>query len=345
VPRLIRASAPDAWRAALEGLPFAFGHLPEYVLAAAGVVGGEPLLWSFESPGGARAACPVLRRADGAGSDIATPLGFAGLLASPGFSGDALADAWTRSWAGEGVLAAYVQATPWAAAEAIGGGWDARGGTWSPGPDCLRWDLGPEPDALLSGMSAKHRQLVRKFLREAGPAIADQSVLRDEFVRLYADFCERAGLAPAYRYDAAAIGRISRTPGALFVGATNAAGEVEAITLFLEANGRGDSFLNAATPAGRQHSRGLYWLGALALRARGVRELNLGGGIAGSTALADFKQRLGAATSPTRVLRQVIDRAGFDAACRRAGVQASDGFFPPWRAPARASGESSRIPS
>ena len=82
----------------------------------------------------------------------------------------------------------------------------------------------------------------------------------------------------------------------------------------------------------RTSSRGLYWLAMQELRAAGVRELNLGGGIHPGDGLSEFKQRLGAQRSPTIALKQVFDQARYDAACVAVGVEPTlDGYFPAWR--------------
>jgi hypothetical protein len=117
-----------------------------------------------------------------------------------------------------------------------------------------------------------------------------------------------------------------------FVGARGEDGAIEAITIFLHAGARGEGFLNAATLSGRRHSRGLYWQAMLDLRAAGVRELNIGGGIQAGDGLSEFKQRLGARRAPTLALRQVFDEVRYREACASAGVEATiDGYFPAWR--------------
>lgn len=326
---LLGADDDGAWDAALRGLPIAFGHQAGAVRAAARLLGAEPALWTCDADGG-RAAVPLLLRRDGRGVDIATPAGFAGLVAVGAMP--SLAEAWTRDWQSRGAIAAYVQASPWC--EGIDeAGWAARGGAWGAGPASLDWDLAPEPDALLSGMAPKHRQLLRKWLREDARVEWGQELLRDAFAPLYAGFLARTPVAPAYRHDAASIAMLAATPGAFFVGARGAGGALEAITLFGHAGGRGDSLLNAATVAGRRHSRGLYWMGALRLRELGVRGLNLGGGIGAGDGLAEFKLRLGATPRGSRVLRQVFDPPAFAAACAAAGVPPDAAYFPPWRRP------------
>jgi hypothetical protein len=172
--------------------------------------------------------------------------------------------------------------------------------------------------------------LLHKWQRESAGLCWDPLRLRPAFDRLYADFVARRGIGTAYRFTAEAMDALSASPGVLWVGALDARGEVEAVTVFLRQGEFADSFLNAATPEGRVHSRGLYWQGALRLRALGVHWLNLGGGVRDGDELARFKQRLGAASRRTLALRQVFDAADFDRACAAAGVPADADRFPPW---------------
>jgi hypothetical protein len=336
VSRLVSEHDATGWSAALSGLPVAFGHQLPFVRAAARALGAQAVLWQHETPGGTRAACPLLLRADASGADIATPWGFAGFTcnATDATADNALAIAWSDFWRGQGVLAAYVQLSPWVDGAAAGTGWEAQGGAWSAGRDCLWWDLRPAPDALLAGMRAKQRQLLRKWLREDARPEFDQAALREAFVALYPAFARRAEVAAAYRFDVEALDALALAPGAWLAGARGPDGAVEAVTLFGLVDGLGDSVLSASTEAGRRHSRGLYWLGALALRERGATAMNLGGGVAEGDGLGAFKARLGALPRATRRLRQVFDEPAFVAACTRAGRDPNSMFFPPWRAPA-----------
>ena len=74
----------------------------------------------------------------------------------------------------------------------------------------------------------------------------------------------------------------------------------------------------------------------LDLRAAGVRDLNIGGGIHPGDGLAEFKQRLGTRRAPTLALKQVFDDARYKAACMSVGVEpTTEGYFPAWlRSPA-----------
>ena len=323
----IPLAARDRWEAALQGIPHGFTHRPEYVAAVAGVGGHAAGLWAWQGDRG-RAACPLLwRDAPGGGFDIATPLGFAGFACAGDIDG--MEAAWSGHWREAGALCAYVQLSPWREAAdwrlALPGFADLL----SPSRECWLWDLRPAPDALAAAMQPKHRQLLHKWQRESAGLCWDVARLRPAFDRLYADFVARRGLGPAYRFTPDAMDELSASPGVLWVGALDAQGGLEAVTVFLCHDEFADSFLNAATPAGRAHSRGLYWQGALRLRELGVHWLNLGGGVSDGDELARFKQRLGAMPRRTLALRQVFDTAGFERACAAAGVGAGE-RFPPW---------------
>jgi hypothetical protein len=317
------------WRNALEGIEHGFAQLPEYSVAAARVTGHDAGLWTLHTPTG-RAVCPVGKRpAPGGGFDITTPLGFGGFA----IVGDPveLASEWTGFWRAQGALAAYVQLSP--ALDAVNAGAALAGfdALLRPSRECWVWDIAREPEALAAGMHPKHRQLLHKWQREHAGLAWDRAELEPAFNRLYAQFLERQDVGRAYRYTADAIAVLASSPGALWVGARDAAGAIEAVTLFLWHGEQADSFLNAATPEGRWHSRGLYWEGALRLRRLGVRRMNLGGGVSDGDALSGFKQRLGASPVRSQALRQVLDPEGFAAACARAGKPVdATGRFPPW---------------
>ena len=324
----------DRWRAALAGIDHGFTHLPEYSAAAAQVSGHAAGLWVWEGEAG-RAVCALLRRpSPGGGFDVVTPFGFSG-FACAAQAGDGippgLEASWTRFWKDAGAVCAYVQFSPWRDAAAWQAGLPGFEGMLRESRECFLWDLQPDPDRLALGMAPKHRQLLHKWQRESAGLCWDPTRLRPAFDRLYAQFVERRGIAPAYRFGPAAMDALSGAPGVLWVGALDNGGQVEAVTVFLHHAGRADSFLNAATPEGRWHSRGLYWQGALALRNLGVRSLNLGGGVADEDELARFKQRLGATPRRTVALHQVFDGSAYARACATAGLaQPATQRFPPW---------------
>jgi hypothetical protein len=315
--------------AALEGFAPGAAHRPEYVAAAAGAAGCRAGLWVHVGSQG-RAACPLLvRPAPGGAFDVATPVGFSGFA----IEGDVphLADAWARDWRARGAVAAYVQLSP--ALDAAT--WRARLGALSEhlvdARECLVWDLRAPPDELLGRMAPKHRQLLRKWLREDIALAWHEPDLAPAFLRLYSDFADRRNLPEAYRFPSDRLEALLHAPGTLLVGARAPDGTVEAATLFLHGANASESFLNAATPDGRRHSRGLYWSGALALRARGARAMNLGGGVVDGDALSDFKSRLGARPVRTLALTQVFDDAAYARCCAEAGVEpAQAGRFPAW---------------
>ena len=327
--QLISLADGARWRAEVESMPHGFGHRPEYAAAAARVSGLETVLWSHRGERG-RALCVLALRDAPGGFDIVTPLGFAGFALEGEVPG--LAEAWSEDWRARGAIAAYVQLSPFDSPPA----WQARLGALAqwlrPSPDCWCWDLRPEPAQLFAAMAKKHRQLLQKWLREGAESVRDQDELRAAFPALYGDFLRRQPMPAVYHYDADALAQLADAPGVLYVGARGEDGAIEAITIFLHSGSQAEGFLNAATPRGRRHSRGLYWQAMLELRAAGVLDLNLGGGIRPGDSLEEFKQRLGTRRAPTLALRQVFDDARYRAACAAVGVEpTTEGYFPAWR--------------
>ena len=317
------------WAAEVESMPHAFGHRPEYAAAAARVTGLEPVLWSHRGEHG-RALCVVARREAPGGFDIVSPLGFAGFAIEGALP--ELDDAWNGDWRERGAIAGYVQLSAFGDAQQ----WRTRLGSlarWlQPAQDCWCWDIRPEPAELFAAMAKKHRQLLHKWQREGAELVHDQAELRAAFPALYASFLSRQPMPPVYDYDADALAELEGAPGVLYVGARGEDGAIEAITIFTHAGRQAEGFLNAATLSGRRHSRGLYWHAMLAMRAAGVEEVNLGGGIQPGDGLSEFKQRLGARRAPTLALKQVFDEVRFREACESVGAEPStSGYFPPWR--------------
>lgn len=317
------------WNAALDGLAVGFTHRPEYSAVTALASGHAPGLWAWEGARG-RAVCPLVRRgAPGGGFDLATPLGFGGFAIEGDTAG--LATEWTQAWHDAGALSAYVQLSPWREAsdwQALLSGFDGERG---PSRECWLWDLRPAPGDLWSGMHPNHRRFLQQWQEEAIAICDEPAELEPAFDRLYVAFLGEHAVARDYRFPPGSLSALAGVPGALWLGARDAAGRIEAVVLFLWQGARADLFLAASSPDGRRHSRGLYWEGARRLRERGVHTLNLGGGVVDGDALAQFKRRFGARARGTLALRQVFDRQGFARACTLAGVDdTASGRFPPW---------------
>ena len=240
-----------------------------------------------------RAACPIGRRA--------APGGGFDLVTPLGFGGFAIAGQvadlpadWTRFWQAQGALAAYVQLSPWLEPEKWRAVLAGFDADLHASRECWLWDLRPAPESLGAGLHLNHQRSLRTWQSSASPC-----------------------------WD----------PGVLWVGARDGAGSIEAVAIFLHQGRHADLFLVAATPTGREHSRGLYWLAAQRLRESGVEWLNLGGGVTDGDSLAQFKRRFGAVSRTTLALRQVLDADGFERACAAAGTDAASGsWFPPWQA-------------
>jgi hypothetical protein len=74
-------------------------------------------------------------------------------------------------------------------------------------------------------------------------------------------------------------------------------------------------------------------MGMHELRARGVTELNLTGGMKPGDGLYRFKQGFHGTAVPRQAVHQVYDPFKYQELCRQAGVATEAGWFPAYRAP------------
>jgi hypothetical protein len=123
-------------------------------------------------------------------------------------------------------------------------------------------------------------------------------------------------------------------PDVLALGAATPQGQLEAVTVFGYTAFAGDFLFNVSAGSGRRWSSLLLWSGALELRARGVRYLNLGGGVRRGDGIAEYKRRFGGAALPLVAAKEVYRPDIYRRLCREAGVQpALTGYFPPYQRP------------
>lgn len=333
VEQLIGWDRADAWMAALEGIAHLRAHGPDHGRAMALASSEQTFLYVCTAPGG-RVVCPVALRpvADG-GFDVITPLGFAGFAAT----GDVpdFADYWMAFWRERGAVCAYIQLNPITDRRLLSGCLAGLAAASAPGNQIYLLDLRPSLEALFAGMGRDHRSRLRGWRRAGEHMVADQGRLRAAFRELYPSFVARTAPAPVYRLGDECLCALLEGPGVFLSGATDADGQIEAVSVFYHTPLGADYFLNAATLAGRRHGRALVWAAIEYFKEIGVPVLNLGGGIRPADELSQFKARFGAPAKPLIAIKQIFDRPAFDRLCHAAGQSPlQDGsYFPPYRAP------------
>jgi hypothetical protein len=322
-----------AWNALVAAGPALPGHHHALVTATASTLGGVGRLWHWQTATG-RALCAIIERpVAGGGIDLVTPIGFSGLS----WTGDptGLAEAWTTSWRERGAIAAYLQLHPFGPPQAWDDLWAGVEPGLRPGPTTYVWDLSPSLHDLEQGLGRDHKLRLRKWRRTHGHISVDSPRLPHHFADLYATFADSRGVGDAYRLPPDTLVALATDPSVLAVGAADPGQPVQAVSLFPYRGPFADYFLNGAAPDGRHHARGLIWTAMTLLRERGVRWLNLGGGVRPGDDLDRFKQRFGGRPVDTPVLCQVFDSTAYTRACAQHGVlpESASGYFPAYRRP------------
>gem|GEM_PF-6098954 len=323
---LIPVDDAVAWRRALEGVPHAPGHLVEHCRAMARTSGLPTHLWTFRTAG-TRAVCPVSVVGAQGARHLVSPVGFAGLTVQ----GDARAavEGWTAWASDEGYVCAYLTETPLLPPAP---GWPVD--AVHDGPAFYLMDIRGDAGALLAGMSRRRREV----LRRAEPGDVEVAIGHPDGVPFlcarHAAFMAGRSAATPHAHGPDAVALLAGAPRAL-VAVARERGTTVAASLFLCAGDAADYVLHASLPGAERHSALLIWHAVLGLRGAGVATLNLGGGVRGEDGVAEFKRRFGAARTPTRVIKQVLDPARYVRLCRDAGADAGSrqGFFPAYARP------------
>jgi hypothetical protein len=310
-----------AWEraAATEDLPshtwnFAHG------LAAMGVV---PRLAVIETEG-ARLVVPHFERTWGEHRDVASLLGLSGV--SLRGADAAPLRLWQAHARAQGWVAGYLQLDPLS--------------TWPLG--LVEAGLGhlvgnnamfiadlSDPDPL-AGASRTIARKVAAAERSGVTACLDPESLMARLVDLYPACADRFGNPVLYDFPEPTLRRWATAAGSLLVGAQRA-GVIESVTLFFVAGRHAEAFVSAATEPGRELGHWVIREGLRLLRQRGVRTVNLGGGVQPHDGVYRYKQWWGWQALPLKGLCQVYDADRYDRLCREAGVVIDDDYFPAYR--------------
>lgn len=319
----IPLGAPEAWRAALEGVPHGFTHTWEHCHAMHLTSGAPTHLWQLDCAG-ARVVCPFVERRCMEALDVATPPGISG------FAGTAelpsLAQHWRRFARERGHVAGYIGLNPLFARPSYAEGAETYNSIYTLD---LRLDL----PLLLARMDANRRRQLRDFAAVRERMVTDRARVSAFVMREYPSFVARVRPAAEHLWSTDTLQFLCGLEATLLIGLEGTDG-IEAAHLYGHTRYAADLVLNVSTPAGRAHTTAQIWFAAEHYRRLGVPVLNLGGGVREDDTIAQAKQRFGCARLPLRALKQVYDAAAYARLCAQAGVDPADrGWFPPYRRP------------
>lgn len=326
---LISLGQPELWNEAISNLEYAVGHTYEYCLSMSNASGLETFLY-FVEDAPCKLICPLsIRKKEPDSIDLVTPFGFGGVVSSfSKESAEALKREWENFCCELKITTAYIAQHP---CPDIGSNW--RGDKVFCHQKCFVLDLLQPLDNLWKSFSKTHRYEIRKNA-VLGSFIADDTDRLTEALKyLYPPTLERVGANSSYFLSMSTLSELCNLPNSYLVG-TERNGQIEAVSLFLYSSSCGEYFINAATPSGRMFSRNLIWEAVRYLRQRGVKWLNLGGGIQLGDSLEQFKRGFGGLELPLCSARYIANQSEYERLCRKycGAFPVTTEYFPPyWR--------------
>jgi hypothetical protein len=322
--KCIPLNAPEAWRSALRGIPYAFAHSWENCYAMHLTTGLETFLFCLESNSG-RVVCPVAERSFHGYTDIVTPYGFSG------FTGDSdsneLHNAWRQFTREHGYVCGYIALNP-----ILASSWDFPGDeTFSPNSLYIL-DLKPSLETILAGFDRNRRRQLKCWNNLQTHLVTDKEALTQFLITHYRDFLLRVGASQANYFSDKTLKHLCASDNVRMIGV--AAGDrLVAMHAFSYTQALGDCFFNVALEEGREYTTALLWWGINDLKSLGVPLLNMGGGVCEDDPVARAKQRFGSQKMPFRVLKQVYRLEVYEDLCAQQNVDPVDrsGYFPAYR--------------
>jgi hypothetical protein len=287
-------------------------------LSASGI---EPQL-AIVRAGGARMLLPFFERQWLRWKDIATLFGAAGATIAPAAA--APLTLWREFAASKGWVAGYIQLSDKVelARQSLDGDLVL---------DRTTFVLDLSKTDLRRTASRKIRRKIDHAMRDGVQLVEDPSVLAEGLKRLYPVKMRSVGALPHYYFSAETLDRWARDGEALILGAS-IDGCVETVYLFRVTGEHAECHLTGSSETGRGLVPWLLLFGVERLRRKGVRLLQLGGGLRDGDGLYRFKEGFRGTPKIRRSVCQIYDRAVYDALCREAAVSCSGQWFPAYRA-------------
>jgi hypothetical protein len=318
----IPIQCPSKWRESLGGIAHAFAHTWENSYAMQLTTGYDTYLYRFEADD-VRIICPLSERRFDDHVDIVTPFGFSGFVGNADCA--EFARYWTHFIEQRGYVCGYIGLNP-----------IFENTTYFAPTEIHRYndiytlDLHLGGDDLLANLSRGRKRQIEHWDEILADIVLEKSALIDFFLTNYAIFFCRKKAASVYSFSRDTLSYLLNLDNVLLVGAQNAAGNVEAVTVFAYTPYAGDALFNVSLPGGQRHSAALHWYGVNYLKSLHIPLLNLGGGVRRNDGIAEFKQRFGGKKLALGCLKQVYKPKVYEELCRRANVDHTDigGYFP-----------------
>lgn len=323
-PDIVRVGLDDraSWEAAVQSVPHAIAHTWHWCHAWQRAHGYPVFLFVYESDGG-RVICALAERALHGYRDLFTPHGFGGFC-GPGAT-QRFVDRWNDFATTQGYVCSYIGLHPLLIAE--------RGAF----PDAQR-----STELYSLDLTCTNEELFQKFslnrkreLRESAPTITINGPGSAEFcAERLPPFLARNNARNAVGMTAGTVMELVQHPGIVLV-AAQTADSISAVLVFGIA-GTIAEYIFAVSDSTREQTFTVHllWSSLSELRARGARQLHLGGGITENDGVARFKQRFGPDRHEYFTLKQIYQPKVYQALCHAYGADSdSVGYFPAYHDP------------
>lgn len=312
-----------AWEGILAGVPHAFGHTWESCHAMQQTTGYSTHLWHYRSRS-AECVCPFAVRSFDGHEDIVTPYGFSGFAGTG--EGQEMVAGWKQFAEERGYVCGYIGMNPLLAPEAF-----LRMPECRSIADLHFLDLDEGPEALLKAMDGNRQRQIRRWERAGRPLLHDRPALAAFFCDNFSTFMQSRQASATYRFSQDTLQLLANSSSSILLGAGSAS-SIDAAALFAHSPTIGEYLFLVTAPGSERYAVPLIWEGALALKERGVRWLNLGGGVTPHDGVAEFKRRFGGIRLQLPVLEHVYNRSTYDRLCNPLanGPSGSGAYFPPY---------------
>lgn len=189
------------------------------------------------------------------------------------------------------------------------------------------WDISLDTKTLWSNLSKGHKYEIKRSQKLEGFEItSDVDGTFDRFFELYIENLKRVEASEVYYFSREFLFELACHSETVYL-ASRIDGKVEAVTLFLNNQQSSEYFISATSNAGRNHTRILIWRTMELLKEKGIKSLNLGGGVIKGDSLAEFKSRFGANERDLEVLQIILDSENYNKQIEQHNCSEKE-FFP-----------------
>lgn len=321
---LITLDKVDAWKEALQDVPHGYWHSWEACSALQLSHGAPAFLYCLKDRvSGHKAVCVYSERQWQDSVDIFSAAGFSGFVSSGPVHG--LRQYWQNFVRARGYVCGYFSLHPVVATQSA---YDRI----FTNNNLYILDASIGASELIDNADNNVKRSWRKWVAGGQQFVEDRELLTDFVLRHYRVFMQHKNASSAVLWTDETLKMICADPAVLLVGGRDELG-LCVVGAFATSPYAADYLFNVNLRTGRQYTAPIIFWGVQQLEKRGIRWLNLGGGVRAGDSIAKAKERYRPQCRPFYNAKEVYNQQRYEQLCMLAGRNAEDleGFFPPYR--------------